>query len=209
MLRPTGIARGFLESPATVGQVVGTPLLDPFASTTSLSRLIGHCPVVVAQVNGQEIRCILDTGSQVTLFTESLAHELFGTNGRPPAEAPWLTLRGANGLDIPYVGYLVTDLKIHGVVVPQKGVVVVRDPCLGSRRALIGMNVISDCWEELFRSRPARAAVTPDGREWDRIRADCRRICLAEQQHDRESTGRVACRYALSILALAVVWVRL
>ncbi|XDV39819.1 hypothetical protein PO909_009005 [Leuciscus waleckii] len=175
------------------------------------SRLVGRCPVVVVQVNDQEVQCLLDTGSQVTLFTESLAHELFGAEGRPPAEAPWLTLRGANGLDIPYVGYLVTDLKIHGVVVSQKGVVVVRDACLRSHRALIGMNVISDCWEELFRSRPARTAATSAGQEWDRIRADCRRVCLAEQQGTRESTGRVACRYALSIPAQseAVVWSRL
>lgn len=205
------IARGFLEFPATVGQVVGTPLSDPSLPTTSRSRLVGCCPVVVVQVNDQKVQCLLDTGSQVTLFTESLAHELFGTEGRPPAEAPWLTLRGANGLDIPYVGYLVTDLKIQGVVVPQKGVVVVRDTCLGSHRALIGMNVISDCWEELFRSRPARTAATSAGQEWDRIRADCRRVCLAEQQGDRESTGRVACRYALSIPAQseALVGVRL
>lgn len=73
------------------------------------------------------------------------------------------------------------------------------------------MNVISDCWEELFRSRPARTAATSAGQEWDRIRADCRRVCLAEQQGDRESTGRVACRYALSIPAQseALVGVRL
>ncbi|MGL5209396.1 reverse transcriptase domain-containing protein [Cetobacterium sp.] len=206
----TGIARGFLGYPATVGQVVGTPLLDPQLPTTPNEHLVGRCPVVAIQVNGRTVQCLLDTGSQVTLFAESLTRELFGAQDRSMAEAPWLTLRGANGLDIPYVGYLVTDLEIHGVVVPQKGVVVVRDDCLGSYRALLGMNVISECWEELFQGRPARAAVTSDGQEWDRVRADCRRVCLAEQQGERESIGRLACRYALSIPARseAMVWAR-
>uniref|UniRef100_A0A8C2JKG0 ribonuclease H n=1 Tax=Cyprinus carpio TaxID=7962 RepID=A0A8C2JKG0_CYPCA len=56
-----------------------------------------------------------------------------------------------------------------------------------------------------------RAMELVAGQEWDRIRADCRRVCLAEQQGDRESTGRVACRYALSIPAQseALVGVRL
>jgi transposase InsO family protein len=172
---------------------------------------VGRCPVVMVQVNGQKVQCLLDTGSQVTLFSESLSRELFGAQGRPMTEAPWLTLRGANGLDIPYVGYLVTDLEIHGIVVPQKGVVIVRDACLGSHRALLGMNVVSECWEEIFRDGPSRAASTSEGREWSRVRADCRRVCLVESQGNREGTGRVACRYALEIPARseAVVWARL
>lgn len=92
-------------------------------------------------MNGVKVRCLVDTGSQVTLFSESLAKELFAVQCLQEAEVPWLTLRGANGLDIPYIGYLVTDLEIHGITVPQKGVVIVRDLCLGTHRALLGMNV--------------------------------------------------------------------
>ncbi|KAF4116578.1 hypothetical protein G5714_004067 [Onychostoma macrolepis] len=177
---------GFLELPATVGQVVGTPLIDPSLTTAPGDRLVGHCPLVEIQVNGVKVQCLVDTGSQVTLFSESLSKELFSAPCLQEAEAPWLTLRGANGLDIPYIGYLVTDLEIHGITVPQKEVVVVRDSCLGAHRALLGMNVITDCWEELFQARPIRTAPPAEKREWERIVADCRRVHTASSQGDRE-----------------------
>ncbi len=194
-----------------MGQVVGTPLIDPSLPTAPRDHLVGHCPLVEIQVNGVKVQCLVDTGSQVTLFSESLSKELFSAQCLQEAEAPWLTLRGANGLDIPYIGYLVTDLEIHGITVPQKGVVVVRDPCLGTHRALLGMNVITDCWEELFQARPIRTAPPAEKREWECIVADCRRVHTATSQGDREGTGRVACRYALSIPARseAVIWARL
>ncbi len=70
------------------------------------------------------------------------------------------------------------------------------------------MNVITDCWEELFQARPIRTAPPAEKREWERIVVDCRRVHTASSQGDREGTGRVACRYALSIPARseAVIW---
>lgn len=65
---------------------------------------MGHCPLVEINVNGVKVRCLVDTGSQVTLLAESLSKELFSAPCVPEAEARWLTLRGANGLDIPYIG---------------------------------------------------------------------------------------------------------
>lgn len=167
---------GFLELPATVGQVVGPPLIDPSSSTATSDRLVGHCPLVVIQVNAVKVRCLVETGSQVTLFSKSLVKELFSAQCLQEAEAPWFILRGANGLDISCIGYLVTDLEIHGITVPQKGVVFVRDPCLGTHQALLGMNVITDYWEELFQARPIRTAPPAEKREWERIIADCRRF---------------------------------
>ncbi len=171
-----------------MGQVVETPLIDPSLPTAPRDRIVGHCPLVEIQVNGVKVQCLVDTGSQVTLFSESLSKELFSAQCLQEAEAPWLTMRGENGLDIPYIGYLVTDLEIHGITVPQKGVVVVRDPCLGTHRALLGMNVITDCWEELFQARPIRTAPPAEKREWERIVADCRRVHTASSQGDREGT---------------------
>lgn len=100
--------------------------------------MIGHSPVVEVRVGGKKIQCLVDTGSQVTLFSESLSHEVFGRQGARGMEAPWLTLKGANGLDIPYIGYRLTDLEIHGVIVPQKGVIIVQDHCSPTHRAPLG-----------------------------------------------------------------------
>ncbi|KAF4115288.1 hypothetical protein G5714_002777 [Onychostoma macrolepis] len=185
--------------------------MDPFVSSAPRDGLVGRCPLVEIKVNGVSVRCLVDTGSQVTLFSESLSKDLFDAHHLPGAEVPWLTLRGANGLNIPYIGYQVTDLEIHGTTIPQKGVVIVRDSCLGEYRALLGMNVLMDCWEELFRAGPPRPTSVAEKREWERVVTDCRRVRVASSQPDREDVGRVACRYAVSIPAQseAVVWVRL
>lgn len=185
-----GDRRGVFRVSGHCGSSGRAPLIDP-SPLAARNCLVGRCPLVVVQVNGTEVQCLLDTGSQVTLFSESLSRELFGVQGHSAADAPWLTLRGANGLDIPYVDYLVTDLKVHGTLVPRKGVVIVRDTCLGAHRALLGMNVITDCWEELFKARPTPSAPREEKREWDRILADCRQVRMADAQRNRESVGRV------------------
>lgn len=193
-----------------MGRVVGTPLDDPSIEAGSKDKMIGHSPVVEVRVCGIKVQCLVDTGSQVTLFSESLSQELFGKQNVQGTEAPWLTLKGANGLDIPYIGYRLADLEIHGIVVPQKGVIIVQDHCLGTHRALLGMNVLSECWEELFRAKPVQKIPPAERQEWERVAADCRRVQMTRVRRDREETGRVACRYALSVPARseAIVWVR-
>ena len=172
--------------------------------------MIGRSPVAKVRVCGKEIQCLVDTGSQVTLFAESLSEEVFGKQGAPGAEAPWLTLKGANGLDIPYIGYRLTDLEVHGVMVPQKGVIIVQDHCLGAHRALLGMNVLADCWEELFRARPVSKIPPAERPKWECVVADCRRVQMSQVRREQEEVGRVMCRFALSVPAKseAVVWAR-
>lgn len=147
-----------------MGQVFGTHSIDPPFSPAPRDQLVGRCPTIEIQVNNKRVQCLVDTGSQVTLFSESLSKELFDGYRGQEAEVPWLILRGANGLDIPYIGYVVVDFHIQGVSVQQKGVVIVRDQCLGAHRALLGMNVISECWEELFRSRLILGPPSPEDR---------------------------------------------
>ncbi|KAG5284705.1 hypothetical protein AALO_G00029590 [Alosa alosa] len=117
-------------------------------------------------------------------------------------------------LDIPYIGYLVLDFQVRGVQVPARGVVVVRDKCLGSHRALLGMNMIAACWEELFQHKKTTSTVTSgatDERGWEQVFADCQRIHASAAQWDRTDTARVACRFVISIPAHseALVWAKL
>lgn len=65
----------------------------------------------------------------------------------------WLQLRAANGLSIPYIGYVELDIELCGRVVPNCGVLVVRDPPGGicaQAPGVLGMNVLSRCYQELF-----------------------------------------------------------
>lgn len=59
-------------------------------------------------------------------------------------------LRAANGLEIPYTSYAVLDLEMEGVEIPGRGVVIVKDEhCTHS--LIIGMNVVTACWDALFK----------------------------------------------------------
>ena len=51
----------------------------------------------------------------------------------------------ANGLEIPYSGYIETDIQICGHVVRDRGILIVKDVKGRNTPGLIGMNVISQC----------------------------------------------------------------
>lgn len=73
---PPLLPDGFLARPATVGQVTGATPADSIPHPRS--ALVGQCPIVEIQVNDHAVQCLVDTGSQDTVFAESLCKELFG-----------------------------------------------------------------------------------------------------------------------------------
>jgi len=79
---------------------VSEPLITDPSNLQSKLKLTAACPQVTVKVDNTDVQCLLDTGSQVTLFSENLCNE---------EVLSWLKLRTANGLSIPYVGYIVTD----------------------------------------------------------------------------------------------------
>lgn len=144
---PVGTVIGFSAAPATIGRV--TDVANP-VEALERPKVVGRCPEVEVIIQGKKIPCVLDTGSQVTMFGQSFFQRHFGGEGlRDAGELQWLTLNAANGLQIPFVGYAVLDFSIGGIEVPERGVVIVTDDCIGSDYGLLGMNVISECWEGL------------------------------------------------------------
>ena len=75
------------------------------------------------KLEGVHVRCLLDSGSQVSTITESFFNkhfrhrrsELLDTN-------KWITLTAANGLEIPYIGYLELEFEAQGVTIPKRGI---------------------------------------------------------------------------------------
>lgn len=163
---------GFLGVPATVGQVAGPVLKGP--SIHLRETIAGICPLVELKVDGTPVQCLVDTGSQVTIFTESLCKKLFKNKPVEVGDVSWLTLRAANGLDIPYVGYILADFEVKEASVPTRGIVIVRDGCLGTNQALLGMNVTSACWEEVCQGhqRTVSALVEPRKKDWETVLAE-------------------------------------
>lgn len=168
---------------------VSSPTVDGPVESPVKTALVGECPEVEVLVQGKRIPCILDTGSQVTLFSQGLLKRHFGDIVmKEVTDVPWLTLKAANGLALPYVGYALFDFEVGGVAVLGKGVVVVEDRYLPPTYAVLGMNVIQHCWEglrqqgghrfALFKSTLPRAATVA----WDRAFAACRRVKAEEQR---------------------------
>lgn len=144
--------------------------------------IIGTCPTAIVEVEGVKVPCVLDTGSQVTLFSETFFQKWFGhIHPCDSSDLQWLTLKAANGLQIPYTGYVILDFVIGGVRILNKGVVIVKDECMGSERGILGMNVISQCWKALFQGdhpgMTAFASISPEDQgAWEKAFTKCRQI---------------------------------
>lgn len=113
-----------------------------------LKRAVGTCPQVDIKVLGVEVSCLLDTGSQVSTISESFFRQHLGGDDEDMlTTAGWLKLTAANGLDIPYLGYLELEVETMGRKIPNCGFLVVKDPptVLHPVSCIIGMNIISQC----------------------------------------------------------------
>uniref|UniRef100_A0A1A8GJU6 Pol polyprotein n=1 Tax=Nothobranchius korthausae TaxID=1143690 RepID=A0A1A8GJU6_9TELE len=112
------------------------------------------CPYVDVNMGGVQVTCLLDTGSMVSTISESCFHQHFEPWGVEKLHScHWLQLRAANGLAIPYIGYLELEVELCGRVMTECGILVVKD-APGEEfpvpSAVLGMNVISRCYRELF-----------------------------------------------------------
>lgn len=89
----------------------------------------------------------------VSTITESFFEQHFAPWGADRLQScHWLQLRAANGLAIPYIGYLELDVALCDKVFPGCGILVVRDPPGASSlvSGILGMNVIRRCYRDLF-----------------------------------------------------------
>lgn len=114
---------------------------------------MSSCPKIDVSIGGVNVSCLLDTGSMVSTVTESFFLQQFEPWGLERLQScHWLQLRAANGLAIPYIGYLELDVVLCGKVIPRCGILIVRDPvgAPSSTPGVLGMNVIRRCYQELF-----------------------------------------------------------
>lgn len=120
-------------------------------------------------MGGVEVTCLLDTGSMVTTITESFFVEHFSHLSKHELhECKWLGLKAANGLDIPYLGYIELDVKVLDQCLPSRGILIVKDPPAGiiknrkkSTPGILGMNIITGCYHELFEQHGPRLFQNP------------------------------------------------
>lgn len=113
---------------------------------------------MTARMAGVEVECLIEIGSMVTLVSEAFCKEkLESVCGRVHGVGRMLTLRGANGLEIPYLGYLELDMQVGGETIPDCGVLVLKDTAATVRQrrrrpGVLGTNVLAKIpkWAELL-----------------------------------------------------------
>lgn len=112
------------------------------------------CPHLDVSIGGVLIPCLIDTGFMVSTVTETFFVRHFEAQGLDRLRScQWLQLRAANGLSIPYVGYLELEVDLCGKTLPGCGILVIKDlpGTTGSRvPGVLGMNVLGRCYRELF-----------------------------------------------------------
>ncbi|KAK0153281.1 hypothetical protein N1851_005014 [Merluccius polli] len=127
------LAPAELQSHSSGGAVTGSGCVGD----VEVSKLMSSCPQL--------------GGSMVSTIPESLFRQHFEPWGQERLKScHWLQLRAANGLAIPYIGYLELDVELCGRRLPGCGILVVKDPSWLFVPGVLGMNVIRKCYKELF-----------------------------------------------------------
>lgn len=117
-----------------------------------LERAVGKCPEVDIHIGGVPVRCLLDTGSNVSTLTESFFREnLHGEDKDLHCTSKWLRITAANKLPLPYLGYVELDIQVMGLTIPECGFLIVRDGDTAepdpTPPGIIGMNITQRCRE--------------------------------------------------------------
>lgn len=139
-------------------------------------RLVGRCPALTMDIAGVSVPFVLDTGSMVTTLSHSFFMEHLQPRLGPVRPCRWLRLRAANGLAIPYAGYVEADVVVAGRRLPQMGLLVTKPQDGGEATVpgLLGMNIIQHCYD-LFQGGGLQPE--PDwGEDWRRVFSTCRVI---------------------------------
>lgn len=115
-----------LQSHSLDGASTGSQAL---LNGTDVPGLISSCPHLDVDMGGVKVPCLVDTlCSVVSTISESFFHQHLEPWGQERLRScRWLELKAANGLTIPYLGYLKLDVQLCGKLMPHCGVLVVRD----------------------------------------------------------------------------------
>ena len=91
-----------------------------------LKKAVGVCPETIIDINGKKVRCLLDTGAEVSTMTKSFFKENF--NETLADISDYVKITAANGLQIPFIGYYEPTIRIFDREVREAGFLIVKDP---------------------------------------------------------------------------------
>ena len=111
--------------------------------TDLLQRTVGKHPIMTAKFGGVEVKFLADTGSMVSMVDEDFFTRYLCSDSSTLRKSDgWLKITAANGLHIPYTGFAKMDVEVGGVMIPRRGIVVVRRIGKQTTPGLLGTNVL-------------------------------------------------------------------
>ncbi len=136
-----------------MSQTTGHRILQESGSI--IEKAVGDCPIAQVKIGNAEVTCLLDTGAQLSTLTESCFKENFSQEELVDVHA-LLSISGAHGAAIPYLGYIELSLQALGRTFDRVGFLVVKDP-VGTTMAerkrevpgVIGSNIFRDMRDAL------------------------------------------------------------
>lgn len=143
---------------------------SPLTKQRFLERAVGECPVVEVSIEGVALKCLLDTGSNVSTLTESFFRgHLHGEDREMHSTMKWLNITAANKLPLPYLGYVELDIEVMGVTIPSCGFLIVCDQgdegADHSPPGILGMNIAQRCKQLILAEFDSAFAGTLDS-DW-------------------------------------------
>lgn len=171
--------------------------------STILCKAIGNCPEVRVNLGrAKGVRCLLDTGAQVSTITESFFNENFADELTMDVSA-FIRISGAQGLAVPYIGYIEITVEALGKTFPNLGFLVVKDPInspIADRKrkvpGVIGSNVLRDMKRSLQRDNRedfTKQLTNASGEhEWVHVLALYEELQLSENKLDRPTQVRIS-----------------
>jgi len=180
---------------------------DTITKEHFLENAVGECPEVDIRIGDVPLRCLLDTGSNVSTLTESFFRDhLHGEEGDMHYTAKWLKLTAANKLPLPYLGYVELEVQVMGLTIPECGFLIIKDDDTSepdsSLPGIVGMNIAKRC-RQLILSEFDTAIRGELDSGW---REACSRVQEAELV-EKMSTARVAGKHKVYVPASSVATV--
>ncbi len=91
--------------------------LGSYTQEQLVGKIIGTCPETEVVLGNVPLRCLIDTGAEVSTVTEAFFREHLAPSGQEMLDTTtWLRITAANGTTIPYLGYIEADVTICGHV---------------------------------------------------------------------------------------------
>ncbi|XP_075141571.1 uncharacterized protein LOC142217277 [Leptodactylus fuscus] len=111
--------------------------------------LVAESPYLEVLIEGQWVRCLIDTGSEVTTMPLKFFERNFGHLMKPEKDT-LIKLTAVNQTAIPVFGVAWMRIELCGQDVGKKGVVLVEKPARDEAPVVLGMNILRELDQVMF-----------------------------------------------------------